>query len=197
MIQSFWEEIDIRLNQTRVTNHAHNAQLTSIIDKLTTSHYYESTIGQLAGVFDDTQNPDIYNPENDGFKLRQNMWCDKDTVDLTGPLYSTISNNSYPIPSDIEISIAMTRNKNEVLIVQNDNSKNDTFRIELMYLELCVPRIIVKAEVQHHIENILKKKPIELLYNRFELRSFLINSGTISWDSDSLFQGYDIVSYLY
>ena len=84
-----------------------------------------------------------------------NMWCEKDSVNWTGPLYSTISNNSYPIPSDIEISIAMTRNKNEVLIVQNDDSKNDTFRIELMYLELCVPRIIVKAEVQHHIENIL------------------------------------------
>jgi hypothetical protein len=49
----------------------------------------------------------------------------------------------------------MTRNKNEVLIVQNDESKNDTFRIELAYLELCVPRIIIKAEVQHHIENIL------------------------------------------
>ena len=69
MIQSFWEEIDIRLNQTRVTNHAHNAQLTSIIDKLTTSHYYESTIGQLAGVCDDTQNPDIFNNENAGFVL--------------------------------------------------------------------------------------------------------------------------------
>ena len=93
-----------------------------------------------------------------------------------------------------EISIAMPRNKNEVLIVQNDKTKSDTFRIDLMYLEICIPRIIIKAEVQHHIENILKKKPIELLYNRFDLRSFLINSGTISWDSDSLFQGYDIVS---
>ena len=88
----------------------------------------------------------------------------------------------------------MTRNINEVLIVQNYSTKSDTFRIDLVYLEVCIPRNIIKAEVQHHIENILKKTPIELLYNRFELRSFLINSGTISWDSDSLFQGYDIVS---
>ena len=122
------------------------------------------------------------------------MWCEKGLVHLTGPLYSTISNNSYPIPSDIEISISMTRNKNEVLIVQNDTNKSDTFRMQLDYLEIIVPRIVIKAGVQHHIENLLKKTPIELFYNRFELRSFVINQNQLTWQSDSLFQGYDIVS---
>ena len=122
------------------------------------------------------------------------MWCEKGLVHLTGPLYSTISNNSYPIPSDIEISISMTRNKNEVLIVQNDTNKSDTFRMQLYYLEIIVPRIVIKAEVQHHIENLLTKKPIELFKNRFELRSFVINQNQLTWQSDSLFQGYDIVS---
>ena len=61
----------------------------------------------------------------------------------------------------------MTRNKNEVLIVQNDTTKSDTFRMQLDYLEIIVPRIVIKAEVQHHIENLLKRKLIELFYNRF------------------------------
>ena len=46
-------------------NHAHNAQLSSIIDKLTSSHYYSATFGRLAGVFDDTANPGTYNVNND------------------------------------------------------------------------------------------------------------------------------------
>lgn len=168
--------------------------MSSIIDKLTSSHYYETTLGRLGGVFDDTSNPDKYDIQNEGFVLRQNFWCDKETVHLTGPLYSSISNNSFPVPSDIEISISMTRNKDEVLIVQNDDSKSDSFRIVLEYLEIVIPRIVIKAEVQQKIEQILKKKPIELIYNRFETRSFLINPGTISWESESLFLGYDIVS---
>ena len=45
----------------------------------------------------------------------------------------------------------MTRNKDEVLIVQNDPSKSDTFRIVLDYLEIVIPRIVIKAEVQQHI----------------------------------------------
>ena len=122
------------------------------------------------------------------------MWCEKDVVHLTGPLYSSISTNSFPIPSDIEISISMTRNKSSVLITQNDPNKNDTFRIILEYLEIVIPRIVIKVEIQHKIESMLAKKPIELIYNRLEMRSFLITSGTISWETESLFLGYDIVS---
>lgn len=181
---------------TQVTDHTKNAQLTSIIDKLTTTHYYESTIGRLQGRADDTLDPDVLanNEENEGFILRQEMWCDKDVVHFCGPLYSSISSNSFPVPSDIEIAISMTRNKNAVLITQNDPSKNDTFRIILEYLEIVIPRIVIKAEVQHQIESILVKKPIELIYNRLEIRSFLITSGTLSWETESLFLGYDIVS---
>ena len=122
------------------------------------------------------------------------MWCEKDVVHLTGPLYSSISTNSFPIPSDIEIAISMTRNKSSVLITQNDPNKNDTFRIILEYLEIVIPRIVIKVEIQHKIESMLAKKPIELIYNRLEIRSFLITSGTISWETESLFLGYDIVS---
>ena len=122
------------------------------------------------------------------------MWCEKDVVHLTGPLYSSISTNSFPIPSDIEISISMTRNKSSVLITQNDPNKSDIFRLILEYLEIVIPRIVIKVEIQNKIESILAKKPIELIYNRLEIRSFLITSGTISWETESLFLGYDIVS---
>ena len=180
-----------------MTNHTKNAQLASIIDKLTTSHYYESTLGRLQGRADDTCDPDnsIDNNDNTGFLMRQSIWCTPDIVHLTGPLYSSISTNIFPIPSDIEISIAMTRNKDSVLITQNDQTKNDLFRITLIYLEIIIPRIIIKSEIQKMIEIQMEKKPIELVYNRLEMRSFLITPGTLSFETESLFLGYDIVSF--
>ena len=49
--------------------------MTSILSKLTTSHYYPSTFGRCAGVADDTNDPDEFSNENSGFLYRQKMYC--------------------------------------------------------------------------------------------------------------------------
>ena len=206
LTQAFWSDVDIRLNQTRVTNNRHNSQMTSILSKLTTSHYYPITLGRLSGVADDTVDPDIFSTENTGFKLRQSIYCRQDAeveksakiVHLTGPLYSNVSANPWPIPSEIDIFLSMTRNKNEVLITQNDEDlndpKSDIFRINLEYIEVIIPRIVIDPAIHEKIEKHLEKKSIEMVYNRIDLRSFVIGPGTLNFDSGSLFQGFDIVS---
>ena len=201
--QAFWSDVDIRLNQTRVTNNRHNSQISSILSKLSSSPFYENTLGRLSGVADDITDPDKYSEENAGFKLRQEIFCKEnddssimaDIVHLRSPLYSSISSNPWPIPSEIEISISMTRNKNELLITQNDKDKADIFRLSLIYIELVIPRIIIDPILNDKIENELRKKSIELVYNRIEVRSFCIGPGQLSYESPSLFQGYDIVSH--
>ena len=203
LIQSCWSDVDIRLNQQRVTNNRHNSQVTSILSKLTNSHYYSATLGRLSGVADDSTDPDITSNENTGVKLRQNMFCipDDDTenkanlIHLTGPLYSSISSNPWPIPSEIDIYISMTRNKDEVL-VSYTGDQDTIFRITLEYLEVLVPRIIIDPSIHNKIELHLNKKSIKMVYNRLEIRSFVIGPGRLSFDSGSLFQGYDIVSKL-
>ena len=202
LCQTFWSDVDIRLNQTRVTNNRHNSQITSILSKLTTSQYYETTIGRLAGVSDDLTDPDKYSNDNSGYLWRQNVFCreddDPDTeakvVNLRGPLYSNISANPWPLPSEIDIYLSMTRNKNEVLITQTDDNKNDIFRLILTYIEVIIPRIVIDPSIHDKIESQLKNKPIELVYNRLEIRSFVIGPGCLSYETPSLFQGYDIVS---
>lgn len=209
LTQAFWSDVDIRLNQTRVTNNRHNSQMTSILSKLTTSHYYANTLGTCSGVYDDTVDPDIYSTENSGFVLRQKVYCkennDSNTkanvVNLRGPLYTNVSSNPWPIPSEIDIFLSMTRNKNEVLIVQNDESgearKTDVFRISLDYIEVIIPRIVIDPVIHEKIEKQLNKTPIEMVYNRMDVRSFVIGPGSLNFDSGSLFQGFDIVSSYY
>ena len=206
LTQAFWSDVDIRLNQTRVTNNRHNSQMTSILSKLNTSHYYPSTIGRCSGVADDTIDPDTLSNENSGFLLRQKLYCKPNgdsnkkanTVNLRGPLYSSVSSNPWPIPSEIDIFLSMTRNKNEVLITQNDEDpdspKSDVFRINLEYIEVIIPRIVIDPAIHDKIEKELQKKPIEMVYNRIDVRSFVIGPGSLNFDSGPLFQGFDIVS---
>ena len=56
----------------------------------------------------------------------------------------------------------MTRNKDEVLIIQNDNDvdnpKSDVFRINLDYIEVIIPRIVIDPTVHDQIEKELQKK---------------------------------------
>jgi hypothetical protein len=208
LTQALWSDVDIRLNQTRVTTNRHNSQMTSILSKLTTSHYYPSTLGRLSGVADDTVDPDIFSNENSGFLYRQQMYCRKNddtikkarTVNLRGPLYSNVSTNPWPIPSEIDIFLSMTRNKNEVLITQTDddtnNPKSNVFRLNLEYIEVIIPRIVIDPSIHDKIEKELKSKPIEMVYNRIDVRSFVIGPGRLSYDTGPLFQGFDIVSVL-
>ena len=105
---------------------------------MTNSHYYSSTIGRLSAAADDTSDPDIYSNENAGVKLRQSWFCLEDDSDekkapvvhLSGPLYSTISSNPWPLPSEIDIYVSITRNKNEILVTHT-GGEDILFRIVL------------------------------------------------------------------
>ena len=63
----------------------------------------------------------------------------------------------------------MVRNKNEVLITRKDPNDTNEYRINLHYIELTLPRFLLNPLDQIRIENIWKTKPIQLIYNRFEL----------------------------
>ena len=65
----------------------------------------------------------------------------------------------------------MIRNNNEVLITRKDPDDTNEYRIHLHYLELTLPRFLLNPIQQMKIENIWKKKPIQLIYNRFEVMS--------------------------
>ena len=186
--------IILRLNQQRVTNQRHNSQVTSILSKLTNSHYYSSTIGRLSAAADDTSDPDLNTNENSGYKLRQSWFCLGDesvqkkanVIHLSGPLYSSISSNPWPLPSEIDIYISVTRNKNEILVTHT-GIDDINFKLTLEYIELIVPRIIIDPVIHASIEKQLDKKPIEMVFNRLETRSFVLGPGRLSFDSGSLF----------
>ena len=67
----------------------------------------------------------------------------------------------------------MSRNKDEILIT-NLSGIDTVFRVVLTYVELVVPRIILEPKVHNAIEAHMEKHPIEMVYNRLEMRSFVI-----------------------
>lgn len=84
----------------------------------------------------------------------------------------------------------MIRNRNEVLITRKDANDNNDYRINLHYIELTLPRFLLNPLDQIRVENIWKKRPIQLIYNRFEVAEYLIPKDSLTWTSPNLFEGY-------
>ena len=84
----------------------------------------------------------------------------------------------------------MIRNKNEVLITRKNPNDQNEYRINLHYIELTLPRFLLNPLDQIRIENIWKTKPIQLIYNRFEVAEYTIPKDSLTWTSPNLFDGY-------
>lgn len=91
LIQCFFADIDIRLNQTRITNQINYAQIGHILSHFSSNYHYQTTFGSNSAYADDVTDPDVYNIENTGFTLRQQKYCFRDDVEnptnTTIPLY--------------------------------------------------------------------------------------------------------------
>ena len=98
MIQCFFADIDIRLNQTRITNQINYAQIGHILSHFSSNYHYQTTFGTNSAYADDITDPDVYNVENTGFTLRQQKYCfnTDNPDDTTIPLYVKMNHkNQY------------------------------------------------------------------------------------------------------
>ena len=69
LIQCFFADIDIRLNQTRITNQINYAQIGHILSHFSSNYHYQTTFGSNSAYADDVTDPDVYNIENTGFHI--------------------------------------------------------------------------------------------------------------------------------
>ena len=51
--QCFFNDIDVRLNQTRITNSINYAQIGHILSHFSSNYHYQSTLGYTSGYSDD------------------------------------------------------------------------------------------------------------------------------------------------
>ena len=60
-----------------------------------------------------------------------------------------------------------TRAPNELIITCTAENVTTKFRVDIIYLELIVDRIILHPNLQLKIERIWKEKPLKYTYNRY------------------------------
>ena len=81
----------IELNQTRITNAVNYAQIGHILSHFSSNYHYQNTFGFTSAYADDICDPDTYDEENSGFKMRQKFFCfnenDAPPTDTIIPLY--------------------------------------------------------------------------------------------------------------
>ena len=128
----------------------------------------------MSGIYLDSEDPDVSNIDNIGAKQRRDLYCITEDgpaklVKLSSDITTSVSGQSQPYPSNLSFMFGFTRAPNELIITCTAANTQTKFRVDIIYLELIVDRIILHPNLQLKIENIWKEKPLKYTYNRYLL----------------------------
>ena len=126
----------------------------------------------LTGIYLDDEDPDVSNIDNMGAKKRRDLYCITEDgpaklVKLSSDITTSVSGQSQPYPSNLSFTFGFTRAPNELIITCTAQNVTTKFRVDIIYLELIVDRIILHPNLQLKIERIWKEKPLKYTYNRY------------------------------
>ena len=204
LLNTLWKNKNTRINRLGINNgDQFNTQTSFIINKLTVPSGVRNTYQQTEGGFDETCDPDIFqgtfqDHQNVEFLQRQKLYCrSKDdtvktpkTVSLTGKL-NLINKIHQPLPSRVEIQLTLEKEKVELLV--NSGFPNKKYSLNIVGLEIHIPRLTIDNNVHSQIENKLTKgEKISYYFNRIQTTSFLLPGATRDFEVKSLFPDYHI-----
>ena len=202
LVRCLFEDIEIRLNQTRITSaNEINPQIVAILDMLTLTKNSDDTVGELGGVMLDTMDPDKdEGSDNFGAYQRQNKYCIDGTANklasvthLQAGLTTSISGQDVPYPSGLDFHINLKRAKDKNIITHFGDETNVKYRIDIAYLELICKHYIINPALQLEVEKIWSnKKELGYTYNRLDVSRHTLPGGSYSFLSPNLFEGNQI-----
>lgn len=162
LLNGIWDDIDIRCNQTSLTNRHHNfTALNFIMTRLSSSETSRRTYLVPEGVIADENDPDDTSVKNTGFTDRCALYTKKDKneenlVHLVGDLNHDLKTLEGPFPSNTSIIIRLSKAKDEKVLMVNmkksdDSGEDDPEKLKQKY------RIVIK-DIELHIKRYIKIK---------------------------------------
>lgn len=176
--------------------------------RLTCSHDVEKTVGRLAGLMTDTDDPDKYSTSNVGAIGRIMLFCTPrpsnaaqdweapiKEVNLTGPFLSIIQNLNFPCPSELDLYITLRRCTDSMLITKLDPLDKGKYRLVIRKIELKLPKETIEVLQQEKLEHIWKNpnpNPIMYVFNRLEVTTCTVGSNELTFETPILFRSMEI-----
>ncbi|XP_063951992.1 uncharacterized protein F54H12.2-like [Lytechinus pictus] len=195
LLPSLFSQIDVKLNETLVSQPSNTNAYRAFIDvlthygndsmssQLTQQLFYKDKAGKL-----DVVNPLLPQPEvNDGLKKRHGFTSESKTVSLLGPLYGDIFFQERLMLPGVDVKIKLNRNKDAFCLLTSHATMK--YKIVIEKAALYVRKVKINPSVMLSHAKGLENTPAKYPINKVDVRSFTIPSGNMSINKDNLFLG--------
>lgn len=187
---TFFESCMIYLNQQLVscsggTDHPYRAIIQCLLDRNSTER--ERTL--QAGLYskDTAGHMDDLAEEDTGFMKRLQYFVMSESVDLSGPLITDLSEQPKLLPNNVEISVKFWPSKPAFCLLTADDEKK--YRIELLDAFLRIKRKTPQPAVLLGITHGLELSDAKYPFLKTEIKKFVIPIGSYTFTKENLFEG--------
>jgi hypothetical protein len=206
---SMFQQCDIFLNNKLITSsnnlYAHRAYLEQLLTysretadrQLSSQLFYLDTPGHLDAVNDDQQS-------NEGFQARKAHVAGSRLVEVRGPLFNDLSNQSAYVLNNVDIRIRLTRSENKFCLMATNADEvkavaadaggqgavaaraASNFNVHIEQATLHVQKVTLHPQNQIAVETLLRKQNAIYNMQRTEMKSFTIAEGDRSFTREHI-----------
>lgn len=190
LAHSLFQQVDIWLNDTMITNASNLYHYRAILETLL-SFSNESKNSQLTMALynkDKAGAMDNYEANNTGLVNRRAFTAESKTVPLICKIHSDIFFQKRLLLNGVDMKIKLVRNSDKLVLMAADGSD---FKLKITNASLFVRKVKVNSGIQlQHIEMLDKKlKPAIYPIRRVDMKTINIATGSRSMVDENLFNG--------
>jgi hypothetical protein len=184
ILQSLWSQCDVKISgQSLSMSHNCYALKAYILQLLGSSDDVKKSALCAQGFYADNGELDKVSGNSGGLK-RAKLFSESKSVELIGALLEDICLNNKLILNNTGIEIKLFRNRPEFIVITDTDDK---FKIEIEDICLKVCYVSVNPAVIAGHAEALKKSPAIYPFNRAEIKSFNLPTGSRQFTFDNIF----------
>lgn len=137
---------------------------------------------------DDSDSPGVTNPNgtNNALFVRATRIASSKHIDLQGPIFHDLFSMSRYLINQVDVKIKMYRSATNFCLLTGDS--ND-YRVDIEDIYILAKKIRVNAAVIYGHSKILENQNALYPYNKTEVKSVSIATGSTNYTWDNMFQG--------
>ena len=189
LAHSLFQQVDIWLNDTLITNASNLYHYRAILETLLSYSKESKTSSLTMSLYEkDTAGKMDSLTENAGLTTRKAYIKESKTLPLICKIHSDIFFQKRLLLNGVDLKLKLVRNSDKLVLMAAENA---TFKVKVINASLFVRKVAVNNGIQlQHIE-MLDKKLVPAIYpiRRVDMKTINIATGSLSMNDENLFNG--------
>ena len=195
-VSSLFQSVNIRLNDTLVTDSFGTYPFTSFLQVLLNyGHESRKTRLRLCGWVDDTDPTakDAETATDTGFKTRADWTTGAKVLHLLGPVFSGIFNQQRLLPPLLPIYIDFIKSTNEFAIIRSKAGAN--YQYKIISMKMLIRRVRPTASTKLTIEKQLQSRPARYPITHSYCKPMFIPEKTVNISFSDIWTGSNVPKF--